>query len=369
MTDIALLGAPDAETAAEEANVKQDTEEERLEEAYEHLRISVSVWLNGTPDGRAARQQIELLRQARRRLPLYELQKRLDILLHPFVSRALRVTAASAAGGPAALLRKDCLQIQTEGGCDGACTWSGGRCLIHATGTARAVDPVRVLTARLTDEFLRTFGAAQKLLSGTVSRLRPMKEGAVVEEDGSVLFAGHGRTDMDLFDVLGYSKRKVGPYTQGFIYPEEVDQGVTAGPTPPARLGAIPADWAATLRHPVFAAEVARDPRQRFEAVLLQLLGTPVPPALRGTREDWLGIAERLDVHVIRTQATPETGYLAPVELLEPVRRTGGAAAEAPAYLVLDSDGVPLQNVRTGAYRFSEDTLPSSLRAWIDAQV
>lgn len=370
MTDVALLGAPvEADVAAEEDAVKRETDEEHLEEAYAHLRISLSVWLNGSAEGRAARQQIELLRQARRRLPLYELQKRLDILLHPFVAHALRVEAASdaATASSASLLRKDCLQIQTQEGCDGACTWSGGRCLIHATGTSRALDPVRVLTARLTDEFLRTFGAAQKLLAGTVSRLRPMQEGAVVEEDGALLFAGHGRADTDLFDVLGYSKRKVGAYTQGFVYPEEVAAVAAAGVETPVRMGALPADWVASLRYPTFSAEVARDPRQRFEAVLLQLLGTPVPPTLRGTREEWAQIGERLDAYVIRTQVVPETGLLAPVEILQAARRAGGAAAAAPTYIVLDGEGVPLQHVRTGAFRFSEDALPTTLRAWVDA--
>ena len=58
--------------------------EELLEEAYQYLRISLSNWL--IREGHGVATQIELLRNARTRFPLYELQKRgrnIDELMKP----------------------------------------------------------------------------------------------------------------------------------------------------------------------------------------------------------------------------------------------------------------------------------------------
>jgi hypothetical protein len=215
----------------------ESTSEEVLDEAYQHLRISFAKWLN-RPAGEPVKAQIELLRRARRRLPLWELQKRLDILLTAVISNPAEPWITQEGSATPTLLRRDCLQL-AETDCKGACTWSGGRCLIHAQGTPRYVDPVRVLTARLVDELLRTFGLAQEILENRVAYLRPIDSDNIVREVDAMLFSTSGRGDELLYERLGYSGRKPSEYMRGLTYPEEVEydfEEATMGGLP-CRLG------------------------------------------------------------------------------------------------------------------------------------
>jgi hypothetical protein len=341
-TDITLLGP------AVPADDLGQTDEETLEEAYQHLRISFSNWLHTSDLGGRVRAQIELLRQARKRLPLYELQKRLDILLTPIVNNSEEPWMTLEGTTRPSILRRDCRQITQESACIAGCTWSSGRCLIHTTGTPRYMNPLRVLTAKLVDELLRSFGHAMEVLERRVPYLNPVSQDALLHMDSSVLFSATGRGSDMLYEKLGYTERTPSEFTRGLTYPEEV--GVEIHSTD------IPADWATVLRKPVFGADIARDPRSRLVAAVVAITGKAVAPSFTGTRSDWTALAKRQQVDIIITSGRDAVERI--------VGYTGAGYAR---FVVLDADGIPLQRVDNGSYLSTVEKLPPRLVAWIEA--
>jgi hypothetical protein len=355
-TDIALLGpvAPEARETLEQ------TSEEVLNEAYQHLRIRFSNYLQ-SGDGRHVRKQIELLRQARKRLPLFELQKRLDILLTPILSRWLTRDGTSTT----MLLRRDCLQIRTKDQCIGGCSWSDGRCLIHTTATERYVNPERVLTARLTDELLRTFGAAMEILEQKVSYLKPLNASAVLRDDNAFLFSASGRGSSALYEKLGYSSRKPGEFTQGLIYPEEVGLPILD------TKGALPPDWD-VLEPLQTPADIGRDAKARLDVAIVTVTGHSLADIerglrrpFRGTKSDWEYIAQTFRIDILTTIWNEAEHRLEPHERIRAPAAAGAGAVE-PRYVVLDMNGIPLQRKDSGIVTHARLELPATLRTWLD---
>ena len=341
-TDVTLLGP------TVPADDLGQTDEETLEEAYQHLRISFSNWLHTSDMGNRVRAQIELLRQARKRLPLYELQKRLDILLTPIVNNSEEPWMTLEGTTRPSVLRRDCRQITQESACVAGCAWSSGRCLIHTTGTPRYMNPLRVLTARLVDELLRSFGQAMEVLERRVPYLNPVSHDALLHMDSSVLFSATGRGSDALYEKLGYTERKPSEFARGLTYPEEVGLEIHSAD--------VPADWATVLKKPVFGADIARDPRSRLVAAVVAITGKAVEPSFTGTRANWTELAKQQQVDIIITSGRGAVEQI-----------VGYTGAGYKRFIVLDAEGVPLQRVDNGEYLSKAERLPPSLVAWIDA--
>jgi hypothetical protein len=358
-TDITLLGptpegAPDVET----------TNEEQLEEAYQHLRISFAHWLHSTAVGAETLRQIELLRRNRRRIPLWDMRKRMDVL----VSNVLLNSDApwmTTDGSPVkTLLRKNCLQTKQKD-CTGGCTWAGesARCLIHTPTTPRYTNPARVLSARLVDELIRTFGAAEEVLKEKVPFLRPLSADAMVRGTDSLLFAAEGRGSSDLYARLGYTGRKPTAYTKGLTYPEEVDVEVDGDVqyTP-----SIPEDWNEKLATVTFSADIDRDPRARFEHALMNLSEKTIeeleremaPVPLDNTPASIEKLASVLKVNILTLAYNPETRR---VEL----DRWYGDGDRDGTYVVYDLEGVPLLRKKNLEFGIPRKGLPQAIRKWL----
>lgn len=343
------------------------TADEFLSEAYQHLRISFSKWLN-TTDGERVRAQIEALRQARRRLPLYELQKRLDILLTSIIANPTNPWMSMEGSPKMSLLRRDCLAIKDDPSkCTGGCTWSSGRCLIHASASERYVDPIRVCIARLTDELLRTFGAAEEILNQRVPYLRALDRSVVQHTEDAMLFSVSGRGTDALYKRLGYGVREPTEYTRGLTYPEEVD--ILPADDMPAE-GLSP-DWSATLQIAKFAAPIQRDTRARLTASIVALTGTALDTIEKrfgaiftGKEEQWRSLAEAFDFNVVITKIDPTTHVPTPKTLIT----IGAGAAARPMerdFIVLDGTGIPLQQKGTLKLRLKYAELPTTIQMWL----
>ena len=180
-----------------------------------------------------------------------------------------------------------------------------------------------------------------------VPHLNPISQDALVHLGSSVLFSATGRGTEALYEKLGYTERKPGEFTRGFTYPEEI------GVEP---VDEIPADWSSVLRKPVFGADVARDARSRLVAALVAISGVAVPANFTGTRENWraFAISQRNDIIVTQGQEPTE-------------RIVGNEGAGVTRFIVLDSEGVPLQRIDNGTYVSTAAQLPPRLRDWIDA--
>jgi hypothetical protein len=353
MADLMLL-----QPATQQNVLDLATKEEELEEAFQSLRISFSAWLL-TDEGQEVRRQIDQLRQARKRLPLWEVQKRLDLLLYPVVNQWVSRND-DYAPMRLSILRKDCLQIQTEGQCSQGCSWQGPEalrpCLIHTTSTQRYTDPIRLMSARLTDELLRSFGKAMEVLHQGVSRLKPLAPNELRREPESLLFSAIGRGSKTLYDTLGYSERQPTQYTTGLTYPEEVGiDGATIQ---------LPEDWRSALRRIPYNA-VLREPSVVLNAVVQSLTGTE--QHFEGTATDWKILANKLNVNVLKTHYDSRAHR---IDVYEEILGWHGSPSERRAetmrnFMVLDVDGIPLQSVKTRQFLLPEADLPASIRgAW-----
>jgi hypothetical protein len=349
--------------------------EELLEEAYQYLRISLSNWL--IREGQGVARQIELLRGARSKLPLYELRKRGDLLLHGIVQSWI-TTKGEFEIPP--LLRQDCIMLK-EGECSGMCSWSDGRCKIHAPTYGFIRDPVSILTARLVDELLRTNGSAYEVLQKKekrVSRLRPPT--GIIKEGDTLIVSFDGRGRKELYEQLGLTVRHPTTYTQGYRYPEEVSaeelgrEIATESGLPVAwedagwaRSGELPDIIRklselqdAILRELLVTADGTKLTYTAFEKELKRLRPSHSSEPFSWSEEDLYHFSNIINVNIILTIKNTRTGML---EFKDIIR------SPSPQYLLLDNESIPLLYHPSGAeaMRFVElDQLPEDVQLRIE---
>jgi hypothetical protein len=351
------------------------TSEEELDESYQLFRVAFSEWLR---DNASVREQIELLRRARNRLPLFELQKRLEILITAIVNptnpnQSWFTTAKGQVSRP--IYRRNCLKLK-HSECSGGCMWvplgndtdteDEGRCLIHTQQTERYIQPVETLIARLVDELLRTFSLADEILSARVPRLPSLQSRSIEHEDDTLLFSLPGRGDDDLYTQLGYKGRKPTEYTQGIMFPEETslpgefEEGDIPGDTP--------GSWSAVFRHVLLGEELARSDRLKFQTIVSQISGMPIDkyeahvghPVI-GTESDWKELSEQRKVNIIFTHVDTSIQLLQPYRVLR--------VEDSEKYIVLDNDQVPFQHkIKAGAFIVHITDLPAPIRSWLATQ-
>ena len=332
------------------------TSEEILAESYELLRLSFSRWLVEHTD---LADQIERVRQSKRALPLWEVQKRLEYLLTPLVYNF--VTTEGESSKHTDVLRRDCL-VTPRSECSGGCVWvstaaaaataaaEAGRCLIHTRATPRYKNPMRLLTVRLVDELLLTFDQAEELLHNRVSAIKPLDPSTIVPLSGnSVLFSAVGSSTSELLSRLGYDQRKSTEFTRGLTYPEEVGSEAE-----------VPADYE-PLKPVVVGAAIARDKRAAAIAVLtgylgltIQTLESELERPWTASTEDWQFIANKRGVGVIL--------HVAEGRALLVDRTVRPAVGSADRFILVNEDGVLFRNGTTGAYEIPVAELPPSVR-------
>ena len=328
--------------------------EELLEEAYQYLRLSFSNWL--IREGHKVAVQIELLRAARNRFPLYELRKRGDLLLHSLI-RSWLTTDGESTIPP--LLRQDCITLK-EGECGGICSWSDGRCKIHTPAYGTIEDPATILTARLVDELLRTNGPAYEVLQRKglkVSRLRPPT--GIVREGGTIVLSVEGRGDAELDSRLGFDKRHATAYTRGYRYPEEIsaeELGREIATESGLPLAWEDAGWSrsgelvdivrrlpelrdANLRELLLTAEGSKLTYAAFEKELQRLRPSHSTEPFNWSEEDLRHFSAILEVNIILTSKQVRTGMLEFKTLI---------ANRSAQYLLFDNDLLPLLYTPSG---------------------
>jgi len=207
--DALILGSPDV-TSVIGAESGSGTEaagvEEQLAEAYQHLRLSFGRWIN-TTEGAPTKEAVLRIMNRRFPFPLYERRKRMDILLEPILTEWIAAESTDARR-QLPVLRVDCIAIHdNEAACAaaGACRVSGGRCMIHAPIKPGAgVSPVRIFTARLTDELLRYAEGSRQILDGTVSAIKAPR-GIVRIGDAMYVTYGVKESPQSVLQRLGFA--------------------------------------------------------------------------------------------------------------------------------------------------------------------
>jgi len=322
--------------------------EELMEEAYQYLRLSLSNWLIRTGHGVA--KQIELLRAARNRLPLYELRKRGDLLLHGLIKSWI-TTSGSSSIPP--LLRQDCLLLK-EGDCHGICGWSDGRCKIHTPTYGTVEDPSIILTARLVDELLRTNGSAYEVLQAKEKRvLRFRSPSGLTAEEDAYLLSFEGRGTKKIYEDVGLVGRHPTKYTEGYTYPEEISAEVL-GRTISTESG-LPQSWEdggwsrsgelfdivrklpelrdALLRELLITSDGSTMTYTTFEKELQRLRLSHSTEPFTWSVDDLHYLSKILEVNIILTKKHIRTGMLEFKEVI---------ADPSSQYLLLDGESLPL---------------------------
>jgi hypothetical protein len=352
------ISAAEKETLA----VMDRNPDERLEESFQHLRLTVSNWMKNTSEGANVREQIELLRKARNRLPLFELRRRADILLYPYVKKMLRV-GRDEPDESMSILRRDCLQIKQKESCGGMCSWSsdGDRCLIHTTKTQRFVDPVYVLAAKLVDELLRTHTDARQVLDNKVPRLR--KPDGILRDADFITTSFEGRGD-EVLEGLGLDRARFkSKYARGLVFPEQT--GLAEVATLESLRG-VSERWEG-IQKPVLGAEAARDRSMRLKIVWISVFDGSHWKDIESLFKpdiDYKKIANRAGVNVLTTEFPPSAVEMEVAAWFSPEKEAG---SQERRFVIVDPEGIPLQDSETGLFVFEESTLPLAIREWLDS--
>lgn len=181
--DDKVIRLPDPEAPMATVSMIEKTTapiEGQLNEAYQYLRLSFGRFLGRDARGGEVLTAIRDLIAQQTRLPLFEIRKRMDIFLEPFVREMVSAEVVDPTHRRSlSLLRQDCLSLP-EDKCNttgGACSWDSGRgrCLIHAPKIAASpADPISIFTARLSDELLRYANLRNQLLTNAVPEIRQL---------------------------------------------------------------------------------------------------------------------------------------------------------------------------------------------------
>jgi hypothetical protein len=188
--------------------------EEQLAEAYQYLRLSLSNWL--IRDARGPAMRASLAKLLISNIPLYEKRKRMDIALEPLIREWVSVEITEERRS-LSLLRQDCLSLDSATCAEAeGCRWiseatngvangagQGDRCLIHAPSRESGTDPVRIFTAKLSDELLRYSAERHEILDQKVQAIRTPR-GAVRVGDELFMATKPKESGAAILERLGF---------------------------------------------------------------------------------------------------------------------------------------------------------------------
>ena len=182
--------------------------EEQLSEAYQYLRLALSRWLIREKEGQILRPKLKKLIGLS--LPLYEKRMRMDILLEPLVRTWVSVEETTERKA-LSLLRQDCLTLKGEAcsdaeGCRLVVEGKDESCLIRLPTRSAAHDPVRIFTARLSDELLRYAPRLHEILDNIVPEIRTPR-GSVRVGDELFLATKPKESAQAIIERLGFTGR------------------------------------------------------------------------------------------------------------------------------------------------------------------
>jgi hypothetical protein len=352
--------------------------EEQAGEAYQYLRLTLSNWLVSTRDPRGPAAATELASILNLKLPLYEKRKRCDILLEPIIREWLSVEQTEERK-PLSILREDCLSLNEET-CNGVCSWSGGRCLIHVPTRSEAVDPVSVFTARLSDELLRYPSSKREILEQKVLAIRAPR-GAVRIGDELLLATKAKESAETILERLGFFGQMAARFPEEMLRFEGVEEDEGKGPSiiednmepemesesglPPAwtEKGLVLVDGSTKQESFIQGTHTPLDgweARIKKQRVTAKLPGDPNRP-ITWSIQDWFAVVRIVSSDILFVTRIP-SGLLKISSWIK--YSTPAASTWNSMYIIFWDDSLV---VRGKVYRFFQKDLPSDLIAAIDA--
>lgn len=183
-----------------------ETEEEKINEAFEYLRLTFSKWISGETVSGQLRLDIEKIIYSS--FPLFEKRKRLDILLGPIILEWMQ-TEGEFKDEQKSLLRVDC-RLQTSNKCSGQCIWrdSDSTCRIHVPNAEHYVNVPVMLQRKLFEELLRFPERRRQLLEKQVNPLVSLKQAIQIQDQYIIPESTMAWYDLLRADWLSVTKEK-----------------------------------------------------------------------------------------------------------------------------------------------------------------
>jgi hypothetical protein len=400
--DALVLKSPDT-TGPMGAILEESTVsvEEQLAEAYQHVRLTLSRWLQRDARGPTILSEIRGL--IRSTLPLYEKRKRMDILLGDLLHNWIFVERTDQRK-PLAILRQDCLSLDGNA-CEaaGACKWipatsnssassassssSSGRCLIHAPTRGEESSVIRIFTARLSDELLR-FGTERKEILDADSHVSEIRSPKGVVRIGDELFLAAKQKEgaSAILRRLGFTGEVAIQFPEEMLRFDGLEEegeepvGVAAAFGSEAEIvEGLPGPWLAAgyqIPNPPPEVEDARrlawaegtgKTSEQWEDFVqkrrakLALPGDPMRP-FQWSVQDFYAVAAITLSNVVFLH-TDAAGTLVIDRWIQPP----GSAVKQDQLFILLWGSRQLLVTKTASYRFKERDLPEDLRAALAA--
>jgi hypothetical protein len=119
----------------------------------------------------------------------------------------------------------------------------------------------------------------------------------------------------------------------------------------------LPEDWKAALYRITVSPYLSRDPRAFLNKVMRIAKFITDEQTFHGSQAEWIDISKSQDVNVLRTRYDAEKGRI-DVSLGDSIIQS---KADIPKYVILDVNGVPLQNRKSSGFTLEESELPASI--------
>jgi hypothetical protein len=246
-----------------------------VEEAYQHLRISLSEWLNsGTPNSKAVIEQLLMLKSAN--LPLFEIRRRADILLEPLIHNWLVVSKHEEVLPVLSILRKNCIILKSQDSCESSsmCKWidtesesepeepvkkikdkkrhigleDNKKCKIKIPKTKTVPDVKVYFTHRIIDEIFRYKRLFEEIFKNDVSKIRrPI--GLYRSPTKNYVITSKSRLE-DISDEMDLYYVPDDSYSAGLSFPEGAHDDILGRPVRSYNVE-LPVSWAKAGIHRV----------------------------------------------------------------------------------------------------------------------
>lgn len=196
-------------TDTSESKPLLQTQERKIDEAFEYLRLTFSKWYSGEEVSGELRKSVEDIIFSKK-YPLFERRKRLHILLGTTILEWMD-QEEEWKDEQKSLLRVDCT-VSPESQCSGQCVWksSESKCYIHVPEASSdvKVNVPEMLMWRLLEELLRLPERRRQLLGNDVSSLVTLTDPVQIKDQYIVPDSSLAWEDLKRLDMGTSTKEK-----------------------------------------------------------------------------------------------------------------------------------------------------------------
>jgi hypothetical protein len=123
----------------------------------------------------------------------------------------------------------------------------------------------------------------------------------------------------------------------------------------------LPEDWKDSIYRIVVSPYLFSDRKAFLNETMKVAKFIKGDQTFNGTHEEWINLAKSMKLNILKTHYNSNTGRIE-VSSADAILES----RENPIYVILDVNGVPLQNRKTTGFTFREEELPASIKMALD---